>query len=136
MANAVVDNATLAYRCPNETEPDGIKCDGILLFGSGQMVSQCPTCGAWTGIGAPGLVKLEVQVGAVNGARDKWTISGGSRFGGLPQFRVECGVDKCHFKRDLEAYRVHASAINSIMDQHPCPQPPVAADDRPLGQPG
>ena|SRR5690242_13653300 len=134
MENVLVDNKPLAYRCPNETEPDGLKCTGILVFGPGEMMQCCKTCGAWTGIAAPDLVQLTTQVGAVTGARDKWTVTVARHRSSFRNvLEIECGVDKCHFKRQLEAYRVHASGINFMMDEHPCPTP--APTDEPEALP-
>lgn len=41
-------------RCGNEREPDGEVCPADLYAAAGDVQTQCPTCGAWTGVASPG----------------------------------------------------------------------------------
>lgn len=130
MENVLVEQP-IQYRCGRQLDKDGlIACRGILVFKPGELMARCPECGAWLPITAEHLARLSVQTGAATGARDKWTISLGRSFHSFRNVLVlECGVPECHFKRNLEATRLHASGVNVIMDEHPCPQPapePVA----------
>jgi hypothetical protein len=138
MESVQVDNTPISYRCGRVLDLDGlITCRGILVFQPGQLMQRCEECCTWLGVGADHLTPLSVQTGAATGARDKWTISKGHRFTSLPHFMLECGVPGCHFKRHLEACRVHASAVNTIIDEHPCPQPapePVEIEALPMAE--
>jgi hypothetical protein len=125
MESVQVDNTPISYRCGRVLDLDGlITCRGILVFQPGQLMQRCEECCTWLGVGADHLTPLSVQTGAATGARDKWTIS---LTRNVPSFRnafaLECGIPGCHFRRYMEAYRVHASAVNAIIDEHPCPQP-------------
>lgn len=41
-------------RCGNEQEPDGVVCEAEMYVTAGAVQAQCPGCGAWTGVCAPG----------------------------------------------------------------------------------
>lgn len=126
MENAVIDNTPISFRCGRPLDKDGlIFCRGILVFQPGQLMQRCPECRCWIDAGADHLQKLEVQTGAATGAIDKWTLRlARSMHSFRNVFSLECGVPTCHFKRQLEAQAVHASAIGPLMNEHPCPQPP------------
>jgi len=126
MENAVIDNTPLAYRCGRPLDKDGlIFCRGILVFQPGQMMERCQECSTWIGVAAEHLTRMEVQTGAATGATDKWTVSLVRSMNSFRNvFVLECGVEGCTFARRLETYRVHASAVNAIMNEHQCEQPP------------
>jgi|SRR4051812_48358952 hypothetical protein len=125
MESVQVDNTPISYRCGRVLDLDGlITCRGILVFQPGQLMQRCEECCTWLGVGADHLTPLSVQTGAATGAATRWTISvapGRRSFRNV--FVLECGVQGCHFKREMETYRVHASAVVELMNEHPCPTP-------------
>lgn len=133
MENALVEQPAL-YRCGRQLDLDGlIACRGIVAFRPGELMARCGECGAWVPITASHIRRLTVQTGAATGARDKWTVSiGRSRHSFQNALVLECGVPECHFKRPLEATRLHASGLNLMMDEHPCPQPAPKPEPEPL----
>jgi hypothetical protein len=135
MLDVQVDNTPISYRCGRVLDLDGlITCRGILVFQPGQLMQRCEECCTWLGVGADHLTPLSVQTGAATGARDKWTISASRRLGGgfWNAFVLECGIEDCHFRRELEAYRIHASAVVELMNEHPCPTPRPEPVQEPL----
>jgi hypothetical protein len=138
MENAVIDNTPVSYRCGRPLDKDGlIFCRGILVFQPGQLMERCEECGTWIGVAAEHLTRLEVQTGASTGAASKWTISVARSMRSFQNvLMLECGVDTCHFRRRLEAQRLHASGVTSLMNEHPCPQPPPEPVAEPLPEAG
>jgi hypothetical protein len=134
MESVQVDNTPISYRCGRVLDLDGlITCRGILVFQPGQLMQRCEECCTWLGVGADHLTPLSIQTGAATGARDSWTISvepGRRSFRNV--FVLECGIQDCHFRRELETYRVHASAVVVLMNEHPCPMPRPEPVQEPL----
>lgn len=132
MENVLVEQP-VQYRCGRTLDKDGlIACRGILVFKPGELLARCEECCVWVSIAAPHITLMAVQTGAATGAASKWTVSmergwSSSR----AALTLECGVKDCHFKRHLEATRVHASGISVIMNEHPCPQPPPDSEPVP-----
>lgn len=127
------DNPILSYKCPNQKEPGGDQCLGILVFRPGQMVTQCDDCGAWTGIGASGLVPTAAATnGATQGTAHMMQVRLGGQMYSRPTFlELSCMDEECYYRKEL-GRAAQLGAIIADANHHPCPMPRPEPVQEPL----